>query len=233
MTEPTLPDAWPKASGTPVVEEFHTRIRALAAERFAASGKSWEEAVHDPALQLTREDFEAIEADVLSTGYRFEMSAVISAQESPEKYKAVAGRTDSGEQERDDEGRLIVGAGDNVFRAKEHVQGIARYVSTVDTVMEMLTEGVPPDTIAVIDDSGGTLTAPILGDFKAVICMGGTVRSHLGILTREYNVPCLMAAVLDGLDEGAEILVEYGKPAADAYATAEAAAESRSRIIKL
>ena len=58
----------------------------------------------------------------------------------------------------------------------------------------MLTEGVPEDTIAVIDDSGGTLTAPILGDFTAVVCMGGTVRSHLGILTREYNVPCLMNA---------------------------------------
>jgi hypothetical protein len=233
MTESTVPDVWPKPSATPVVEEFHSRIRKLAAERFAASGKSWEDAVHDPSLQLTRADLEAIEAEVLATGYRFEMSAVISAQEAPDKYKPVAGRTDSGAQERDEEGRMIVGTGDNVFRAKEHVQGIARYVSTVDTVMEMLTEGVPPDTIAIIDDSGGTLTAPILGDFKAVICMGGTVRSHLGILTREYNVPCLMAATLDGLNEEDEILVEYGQSAADAYATAEAAAASRSRIIKL
>ena len=29
--------------------------------------------------------------------------------------------------------------------------------------------------------------------------MGGTIRSHLGILTREYDVPCLMNATLDGL----------------------------------
>ena len=87
-----------------------------------------------------------------------------------------------------------------MFSAKADVTGTARYVSDVENVMEMLTDGVPEGTIAIIDDSGGTLTAPILGDFTAVVCMGGTVRSHLGILTREYDVPCLMAATLDGLD---------------------------------
>ena len=63
--------------------------------------------------------------------------------------------------------------------------------------------------------------------------MGGTVRSHLGILTREYDVPCLMTAELDGLADGDEVLVEYSKPAADAYADAEAAAAQRARIIKI
>ena len=101
------------------------------------------------------------------------------------------------------------------------------------TGMEMLTGGVPENTVAIIDDSGGTLTAPILGDFTAVVCMGGTVRSHLGILTREYNVPCLMNATLDGLADGDTVLVEYSKPAADAYADAEAAADHRPRIIKV
>jgi hypothetical protein len=224
------PDKWPRQSETPLVERYHTAIRQLVAERFAASGKSWEEFVQDPAYDLTREDFEKIEADVLATGYRFEMSAVVSLNEEPDKYKPVAAATDSGEQTLDDEGRRIVGSGDNVFRAKADVTGTARFVSTVDRVMEMLTEGVPPGTIAIIDDSGGTLTAPILGDFAGVICLGGTIRSHLGILTREYGVPCLMAATLDGLKEGDEIVVEYSKPAADAYA--ENAAEHRARIIQ-
>jgi signal transduction protein with GAF and PtsI domain len=102
----------------------------------------------------------------------------------------------------------------------------------VETVMEMLTDGVPPNTVAVIDDSGGTLTAPILGDFTGVLCMGGTTRSHLGILTREYGVPCLMAVQLDGLKEGDAIVVEYSKAAADAYADAATAAAQRARIIK-
>jgi hypothetical protein len=42
-----------------------------------------------------------------------------------------------------------------------------------------------------------------------------------------------MSADLDGLANGDEIAVEYSKPAADAYADAEAAAEHRARIIKV
>jgi phosphoenolpyruvate-protein kinase (PTS system EI component) len=66
-----------------------------------------------------------------------------------------------------------------------------------------------------------------------VVCLGGTVRSHLGILTREYNVPCLMNATVDGLADGDTVLVEYSKPAADAYADADAAADNRVRVIKV
>jgi hypothetical protein len=228
-----FPDKWPRESGTPIVETYHTAIRALVKERFEASGKSWEEAVQDPSLELTREDFEKIEADLLATGYRFEVSATVSLKEEPDKYKPLAGIQDSGAQETDEQGRKILGTGSNVFQAKADVEGTAVYVNDVPKVMELLTEGVPPETIAVIDDSGGTLTAPILGDFTAVVCMGGTVRSHLGILTREYGVPCLMDAQLDGLADGDRITVEYSKPAADAYADAETAAASRVRIIKL
>jgi hypothetical protein len=226
------PDKWPRKSETALVEAYHTAVRALVAERFAASGKSWEEFVLDPAYDLSREDFEKIEADLLATGYRFEVSAIVSLEEEPEKYKPIEAAAASGENAVDDQGRAIVGSGDNVFRTKEDVTGTARFVSTVDRVMELLTTGVPAGTIAIIDDSGGTLTAPILGDFTGVICMGGTIRSHLGILTREYSVPCLMAAELDGLKEGDEIVVEYSSPAADAYAEADAQAH-RARIIKV
>jgi hypothetical protein len=232
---PSVPfgDKWARESATPTVEAYHTAIRKLVAQRFAASGKTWEEAVHDPALALTRADFERVEADLLATGYRFEMSAVVSAQEEPDKYKPVEVAAASGAGATDEQGRPVVGVGHNVFKAAADVEGTARFVSTVEAVMHMLTGGVPPETIAIIDDSGGTLTAPVLGDFTAVICMGGTVRSHLGILTREYNVPCLMAAELDGLAEGDRIIVEYSRPAADAYADAAAAAAQRSRIIKI
>jgi phosphohistidine swiveling domain-containing protein len=226
------PDKWARESATPTVEAYHSAIRRLVSERLAASGKSWEEAVEDPALEFTREDFEQVEAGLLATGYRFETSAIVSLKEEPDKYKPVAGIQDSGEQESDEQGRPILGTGDNVFRAKSDISGTARYISDVERVMEMLTEGVPEGTIAIIDDSGGTLTAPILGQFTGVVCMGGTVRSHLGILTREYNVPCLMNAQLDGLAEGDQITVEYSKPAADAYADQAAAAAHRPRIIK-
>jgi hypothetical protein len=227
------PDIWSRESATPVVERYHSAVRALVAEKFAASGKSWQEAVEDRSLEPTVEELEKIEADLLADGYKFDVSATISLKEEPDKYKPLAGIANTGEHESDEEGRPIVGTGDNVFKAPADVTGIAHYISDVEKVMEMLTGGVPENTVAIIDDSGGTLTAPILGDFTAVVCMGGTVRSHLGILTREYNVPCLMNATLDGLADGDEVVVEYSKPAADAYADAEAAAEHRARIIKL
>jgi hypothetical protein len=228
-----FPDKWARESATPTVEAYHTAVRALVAERFAATGKSWEEAVQDESLELTKEDFEKIEADLLASGYRFEMSATVSLKEEPDKYKPLEGMKDSGQQESDEQGRKIVGSGDNVFRAKADVEGTAIYVSDVEKVMELLTGGVPPETVAIIDDSGGTLTAPILGDFTAVVCMGGTVRSHLGILTREYNVPCLMNATIDGLADGDRVTVEYSKPAADAYADEATATAARARIIKV
>lgn len=226
------PDVWARESATPVVERYHSAVRALVAERFAASGKTWEEAVEQHLLEPTVEDLQKIEADLLAEGYKFDVSATISLKEEPDKYKPLAGIANTGEHEKDEQGRPIVGTGDNVFKASD-ITGTARYISDVEKVMEMLTEGVPENTVAVIDDSGGTLTAPILGDFKAVVCMGGTVRSHLGILTREYNVPCLMNATLDGLTDGDEVTVEYSKNAADAYADGDAAAEHRARIIKV
>jgi hypothetical protein len=83
----------------------------------------------------------------------------------------------------------------------------------------MLTEGVPDETVAIIDDSGGTLTAPILEGFTAVVCKGGTIRSHLGILTREYRIPCLMAAELGGISDGDRVEVEYTAKAVSPYDT--------------
>ncbi|HEY1277688.1 MAG TPA: PEP-utilizing enzyme [Thermoleophilaceae bacterium] len=227
------PDRWARESATPTVENYHSAIRALVAERLAASGKPWEEAVQDESLELTRDDFEKIEADLLATGYRFDMSATVSVKEEPDKYKPIEGLQDSGKQESDEQGRPIVGTGDNVFQAPEDVTGTARFVSDVEKVLEMLTNGVPDGTIAVIDDSGGTLTAPVLGSFTGVLCLGGTVRSHLGILTREYGIPCLMNVQLDGLSDGDQIVVEYSKPAANAYADEATATAGRIRVIKV
>jgi signal transduction protein with GAF and PtsI domain len=67
---------------------------------------------------------------------------------------------------------------------------------------------VPADTIAIVDDSGGTLTAPVLEKFKGVLCAGGTTRSHLAILTREYGIPCFMNVRLSGIRDGDFIEVE-------------------------
>jgi signal transduction protein with GAF and PtsI domain len=100
-----------------------------------------------------------------------------------------------------------------VVRHAANLVGTARYIRSNEQVLALLTDGVPAETIAVIDDSGGTLTAPIIERFAGVICAGGTVRSHLGILTREYNIPCLMNAKVAGIKDGERVEIEVSAPA--------------------
>jgi phosphohistidine swiveling domain-containing protein len=109
--------------------------------------------------------------------------------------------------------------GDNVIRKSTTVTGPVTLISTVDQVMDYLTDGIPEGTIGVIDDSGGTLTAPIIEELAGVICLGGSVRSHLGILAREYDVPTLMNCRIDTLNEGdiVELEVTAAPPSAEAY----------------
>ncbi|MCW2568478.1 MAG: hypothetical protein JWN54_2575, partial [Mycobacterium sp.] len=40
-------EKWAKPAMTPTVEAFHSRLRQLVADKVAASGKSWEDAVVD------------------------------------------------------------------------------------------------------------------------------------------------------------------------------------------
>jgi phosphohistidine swiveling domain-containing protein len=161
---------------------------------------------------ITDADFRRIEADLLATGYRFDVSATISQKEEPEKYKALAGQDQIEANAEILDGRQLVGHGDNVVTYPANVTGLARYIHTTEEVMELLMNGVPPDTIAIIDDSGGTLTAPILEDFKAIVCMGGSVRSHLGILSREHGIPCLMNSKVAGIRNGDRLELNVTAP---------------------
>ena len=86
------PDKWARESATPMVERYHSAVRALVAERFAASGKSWEEAVERPARSSSPARTSRRSRPTCSpTGYLFDVSATISLKEEPDKYKPLAG----------------------------------------------------------------------------------------------------------------------------------------------
>ena len=89
-----------------------------------------------------------------------------------------------------------LGTGTIVFEAKA-VRGVWRMLQSPDDVlglMEIGAEGV----IAGVQDAGATFLAPIFDELTAVVCMSGTPSSHIGIVSREYRVPCLMATDLVG-----------------------------------
>lgn len=100
-----------------------------------------------------------------------------------------------------------IGEGDNVFSTEEDITGELDRISSVNDVKGYMQDGVPDGVIALIDDSGGTLVAPILEEFTGIICLAGTVRSHLGIISKENNIPCLMNAELEEVPD--RVTVEY------------------------
>jgi phosphohistidine swiveling domain-containing protein len=218
------PPKWGTTEMLPLPGRFNAAVRALAAQRFAATGEAWRDVVFARQYDLfSLADARAVEQEALDSGYRFDFSATVSLESEPDKYKrpekAAAGFVDGPVSE----GRRQVGVGDNVIRKAESVSGPVALISKIEQVMGFLADGVPPGTIAVIDDSGGTLTAPIIEGFAGVICLGGSVRSHLGILAREYDVPTLMNCTIDTLADGdvVEIEVTAAPPAADAYETGD------------
>lgn len=235
-------DKYADSEGPPIVEAFHSALKDLVRRKLDESGGDWNAFVFGKAQELiTARDFEAIESRLLATGHRYTVSAMISQRERPEAYKPIGNEdasTFSFEHPEartappDAQGREARGQGDNVVQHPKNTVGVARYFRNNDQVMRCLTEGVPADTIAIIDDSGGTLTAPILEKFRGVICAGGTVRSHLGILTREYGIPCVMNAKISGIREGDRVEIETSGPAktGEMYQTGE---ECAVRVWKL
>jgi hypothetical protein len=226
-------DKFAEPSASVIVDAYHAAIQDLIRRKLDAVGGDWASFVFDKSYDLiAANDFAAIEKRLLDTGHRFDWSAMISVRERPEAYKPATGLGEDIKEfsfehpeavlaPADGDGREQRGVGDNVVKYPSNLVGIARYIRSSDRVLELLTSGVPAETIAVIDDSGGTLTAPILEQFRGVLCAGGTVRSHLGILTREYGIPCLMNAKISGIKEGDRIEIECTAPAktAEAYQT--------------
>jgi signal transduction protein with GAF and PtsI domain len=87
-----------------------------------------------------------------------------------------------------------IGTGVIVFEAAP-VRGTWRRLSSPDDVLALL-DGSAEGVVACVADAGATFLAPIFDDLTAVVCLSGTPMSHIGIVSREYRVPCLMGVEL-------------------------------------
>lgn len=85
------------------------------------------------------------------------------------------------------------------------IRGRLAVIDGPEQVLELLDRGAE-GVIALVRDAGATFLAPLLHDLAGVICTGGTLRSHIGLVTREFRVPCVMGATLHETPaDGAEI----------------------------
>ena len=98
-----------------------------------------------------------------------------------------------------------IGTGTIVFDAAP-VRGRWRRLASPDDVLDLLDDSAE-GVVACVADAGATFLAPIFDDLTAVVCLSGTPMSHIGIVSREYRVPCLMGATLD-VEPDADALVE-------------------------
>lgn len=98
-----------------------------------------------------------------------------------------------------------IGRGAKVFDAQP-VRGRFLRMDGPDDVLSLMDTGAE-GVVALVRDAGATFLAPIYHELTAIICTSGTVRSHIGIVSREFQVPCVMGCVLTGPEPapGAEV----------------------------
>jgi len=104
-----------------------------------------------------------------------------------------------------------VGTGVNLFAAGE-VRGVARWFNDTSDVLSIDDDDLD-ETIAFVHKGGMTFLSPILPDLRGIVCTAGSRESHLAILSRESDVPCVLAAELTGeIKDGDTVVLNLSDP---------------------
>src|SRR5947209_14418030 len=90
---------------------------------------------------------------------------------------------------------IEIGRGAKVFDAAA-VRGAWRAMEGPDDVLELMGSGAE-GVVALVRDAGATFVAPIYHELTGIVCTSGTLRSHIGIVSREFQVSCIMALAFD------------------------------------
>ena len=99
-----------------------------------------------------------------------------------------------------------IGRGAKVFDAAP-VRGRFLPMEGPDDVLALMDAGAE-GVVALVRDAGATFLAPIYHELTAIICTSGTVRSHIGIVSREFQVPAVMGCTFTGPEPTAGTEVE-------------------------
>jgi phosphohistidine swiveling domain-containing protein len=88
----------------------------------------------------------------------------------------------------------VIGTGTPSFTFAP-VSGTVRHFGSPTDVIESIDTDLE-STIALVKSGGTTFLGPILGRLGGIVCLDGTLRSHLAIVSREFEVPCLVGTDL-------------------------------------
>ncbi len=91
------------------------------------------------------------------------------------------------------------------------VTGRIRRFETPQDVIASIDEDLE-SMVALVRSGGTTFLSPILGRLGGIVACDGTLRSHLAIVSREFEVPCLVGVELSGdLEDGAEVTLSVNQ----------------------
>ena len=91
----------------------------------------------------------------------------------------------------------VLAEGYNVFNTSKSPEGVIKYLGSPQDVITLIQSGKLGEHILLVRGGTTTFLAPALSmGAIGVITMSGAPESHLGILSREFQTPCVMTAYL-------------------------------------
>jgi hypothetical protein len=91
----------------------------------------------------------------------------------------------------------VLAEGFNVFDTTKSPAGTVKYLESPSDVISLIQSGKLGEHILLVRGGTTTFLAPALSmGAIGVITMSGAPESHLGILSREFQTPCVMTAHL-------------------------------------
>jgi signal transduction protein with GAF and PtsI domain len=100
----------------------------------------------------------------------------------------------------------ILAEGYNVFETNKSPVGVVKYLDSPKDVIALIQSGKLKEHILLVRGGTTTFLAPALSmGATGVITMSGAPESHLGILSREFQTPCVMTVYLASSDSRYEV----------------------------
>ncbi len=91
----------------------------------------------------------------------------------------------------------ILAEGFNAFETTKQPSGTIKYLPDPQSVIQLIQSGKLKEHILLVRGGTTTFLAPTLSmGAIGVITMSGAPESHLGILSREFQIPCIMTVHL-------------------------------------
>jgi hypothetical protein len=100
----------------------------------------------------------------------------------------------------------ILAEGYNAFETDKSPSGVVKYLDKPQDVIKLIQSGKLKEHILLVRGGTTTFLTPALSmGAIGVITMSGAPESHLGILSREFQMPCVMTAYLTTSDSRYEV----------------------------